>query len=61
MLLYLDLAYDEMKARGAMRTREDLREAIYRGAVKRVPPKMMTEACAFFGLVPMMRSTRAGG
>lgn len=60
MLLYLDLAYDEMKARGAMRSREDLREAIYHGAVKRVRPKIMTVACAFFGLVPIMWSTGAG-
>jgi Cu(I)/Ag(I) efflux system membrane protein CusA/SilA len=60
MLLYLDLAYDEMKARGQMRNREDLREAIYHGAVKRVRPKVMTVACAFFGLVPIMFSTGTG-
>jgi Cu(I)/Ag(I) efflux system membrane protein CusA/SilA len=60
MLLYLDLAFDERVARGAMRTREDLREAIYEGAVKRVRPKVMTVACAFFGLVPIMWSTGAG-
>jgi Cu(I)/Ag(I) efflux system membrane protein CusA/SilA len=56
MLLYLDLAYDEMKPR----SREELREAIYHGAVKRVRPKVMTVACAFFGLVPIMWSTGAG-
>jgi Cu(I)/Ag(I) efflux system membrane protein CusA/SilA len=56
MLLYLDLAYDEMKPRN----REELREAIYHGAVKRVRPKVMTVACAFFGLVPIMWSTGAG-
>ena len=56
MLLYLDLAYDEAKASGAMRTREDLNEAIMHGAVKRVRPKVMTVACAFFGLVPIMWS-----
>jgi Cu(I)/Ag(I) efflux system membrane protein CusA/SilA len=60
MLLYLDLAYDEMRARGAMRTHDDLREAILHGAVKRVRPKVMTVACAFFGLVPIMWSTGAG-
>ncbi len=60
MLLYLDLAFDDRVARGAMRTREDLREAIYEGAVKRVRPKVMTVACAFFGLVPIMWSTGAG-
>src|SRR4051794_250296 len=56
MLLYLDLAYDEMRPR----SREELREAIYHGAVKRVRPKVMTVACAFFGLVPIMWSTGAG-
>src|SRR2546421_10518990 len=56
MLLYLDLAYDAMKPR----TRAELREAIYHGAVKRVRPKVMTVACAFFGLVPIMWSTGAG-
>jgi copper/silver efflux system protein len=56
MLLYLDLAYNEMKPRN----REELREAIYHGAVKRVRPKVMTVACAFFGLVPIMWSIGAG-
>ena len=60
MLLYLDLAYDERKARGDMKTRADLEEAILHGAVKRVRPKVMTVACAFFGLVPIMWSTGAG-
>jgi Cu(I)/Ag(I) efflux system membrane protein CusA/SilA len=60
MLLYLDLAYDEAKREGRMRSREDLNEAILHGAVKRVRPKVMTVACAFFGLVPIMWSTGAG-
>ena len=60
MLLYLDLAYDEAKASGAMQNREDLKAAIMHGAVKRVRPKIMTVACAFFGLVPIMWSTGAG-
>jgi Cu(I)/Ag(I) efflux system membrane protein CusA/SilA len=60
MLLYLDLAYDEMKKEGRMRSRADLEEAIYHGAVKRVRPKVMTVACAFFGLLPIMWSTGTG-
>ncbi|MEX0880659.1 MAG: efflux RND transporter permease subunit, partial [Thermoanaerobaculia bacterium] len=60
MLLYLDLAYDEAKASGAMRTRQDLKAAIMHGAVKRVRPKVMTVACAFFGLVPIMWSSGTG-
>jgi Cu(I)/Ag(I) efflux system membrane protein CusA/SilA len=60
MLLYLDLAYNESKAAGAMRNRKDLEDAILHGAVKRVRPKVMTVACAFFGLLPIMWSTGAG-
>src|SRR5260221_12844325 len=60
MLLCLDLAYDDMRSKGLMRSSEDLRAAIYHGAVKRVRPKVMTVAVAFFGLVPIMWSTGAG-
>ena len=60
MLLYLDLAFEERKAAGAMRTRHDLEEAILHGAVRRVRPKVMTVACAFFGLVPIMWSSGTG-
>ncbi|MEW6749486.1 MAG: CusA/CzcA family heavy metal efflux RND transporter [Candidatus Latescibacterota bacterium] len=60
MMLYLDLAYEEQKAQGRMRTAEDLREAIIHGAVKRVRPKVMTVAVMFMGLVPIMWSAGAG-
>jgi Cu(I)/Ag(I) efflux system membrane protein CusA/SilA len=60
MLLFLDLSYDEAKAAGRMRNREDLHEAIVHGAVKRVRPKMMTVTAAFMGLMPIMWSTGAG-
>jgi Cu(I)/Ag(I) efflux system membrane protein CusA/SilA len=60
MLLYLDLAFEEARAAGAMRNREDLEAAILHGAVRRVRPKAMTVACAFFGLVPIMWSTGTG-
>jgi Cu(I)/Ag(I) efflux system membrane protein CusA/SilA len=60
MLLYLDLSHDERLAAGTLNTREDLNEAIMHGAVQRVRPKVMTVACAFFGLVPIMWSTGAG-
>ncbi len=56
MLLYLDLAYDQMKPRNP----EELNQAILHGAVQRVRPKVMTVACAFFGLVPIMWSTGSG-
>jgi Cu(I)/Ag(I) efflux system membrane protein CusA/SilA len=60
MLLFLDLAYVERVRAGKMKTFEDLTEAIVHGAVKRVRPKMMTVACAFFGLLPIMGSTGTG-
>ncbi len=60
MLLFLDLAHDEAKASGRLRTLAELDEAILHGAVKRARPKMMTVAAAFMGLLPIMWSTSAG-
>jgi Cu(I)/Ag(I) efflux system membrane protein CusA/SilA len=56
MLLYLDLAHAQRQPR----TRAELDESILDGAVQRVRPKVMTVACAFFGLVPIMWSSGAG-
>jgi copper/silver efflux system protein len=60
MLLFLDLAYDEAKREGRLRTVADLDEAIVHGAVKRARPKMMTVCAAFMGLLPILWSTSAG-
>ncbi len=60
MLLFLDLAYHDAVRAGKMRTREDLREAIIHGAVKRIRPKMMTVTAAFMGLMPIMWSLGTG-
>lgn len=60
MLLYLDLAYDQWKREGKMRTATDLRDAIYHGAVKRVRPKTMTAAVIIGGLLPILWSHGAG-
>jgi len=60
MLLFLDLAYDEARAKGRLRSLAELKEAIVHGAVKRVRPKMMTVTAAFMGLMPIMWSTGAG-
>ena len=60
MLLYLDLAYDEWIRKGLMRGADDLRDAIYHGAVKRVRPKAMTAAVIIAGLVPILWSQGAG-
>ncbi len=60
MLLFLDLAYDDAKRKGLMRSRDDLDEAIIHGAVKRLRPKMMTVTAAMIGLMPIMWSLGAG-
>src|SRR5258706_15557241 len=60
MLLYLELAYEERKRAGQMRSMADLRAAIEEGAVKRLRPKVMTVAVMFLGLVPIMWSHGAG-
>jgi Cu(I)/Ag(I) efflux system membrane protein CusA/SilA len=60
MLLYLDLAFEERRLAGHMRSMADLREAIVHGAVKRIRPKFMTVATMFVGLAPIMWSTGAG-
>ena len=60
MLLYLDLAYDEAKRAGRLRTQEDLRGVVLEGAVRRLRPKFMTAAAMVVGLVPIMLSDGAG-
>ncbi len=60
MLLFLDLAWDEARARGRLRDAADADEAIVQGAVKRARPKLMTVAAAFMGLLPILWSTSAG-
>ena len=60
MLLYLDLAYEEAKREGRLESLEQLRDAIVRGAAKRVRPKFMTFAITCIGLFPIMWATGTG-
>ncbi|MBI4237768.1 MAG: efflux RND transporter permease subunit [Deltaproteobacteria bacterium] len=60
MLLYLDLAHDQAQAEGQLRNEDELREAIFHGAVRRIRPKIMTVATTFLGLMPMMWATGTG-
>src|ERR1700679_1210395 len=60
MLIYLDQAYEERVARGAMNNLSDLIAAVKEGAVQRIRPKMMTMAAILFGLLPIMWSTGSG-
>jgi Cu(I)/Ag(I) efflux system membrane protein CusA/SilA len=64
MLIYLDHALSERRARcareGRTFTREDLRTAIMAGAVERVRPKMMTVTAIIAGLLPILWSHGTG-
>ena len=60
MLLYLDIAYREAKQRNRLRNLSELREAIMRGAAKRLRPKLMTFATTCIGLMPIMWATGVG-
>ena len=60
MMLYLDLAHNQAKAEGKLRSLRDLQAAIMHGAVKRIRPKFMTVATMFMGLVPIMWSVGTG-
>jgi Cu(I)/Ag(I) efflux system membrane protein CusA/SilA len=60
MLLYLDLAYEQAKKEGRLKSLADLQEAIRYGAVKRLRPKFMTVATTFLGLVPILWATGTG-
>jgi Cu(I)/Ag(I) efflux system membrane protein CusA/SilA len=64
MLIYLDHALNDMRAKAAREgrafTRADLSHAIMDGAVERVRPKMMTVAAIMAGLLPILWSTGVG-
>ena len=64
MLIYLDHAVEEVRARcraeGRPYTRADLTDAIMFGAVERVRPKMMTVVAIMAGLLPILWSTGTG-
>jgi len=60
MLIYLDQAYEERVARGAMTKLSDLIAAVKEGAVQRIRPKMMTMTAILFGLLPIMWSACSG-
>jgi len=60
MLLYLDLAYDEWCKKGKMQNEQDLSDAIYYGAVKRLRPKIMAAAVIIMGLLPIIWSQGVG-
>ncbi len=64
MLIYLDHAWEDVKARCRTEGRSpvvgDLYEAVMEGAVERVRPKMMTVVAIMAGLLPILWSRGAG-
>jgi Cu(I)/Ag(I) efflux system membrane protein CusA/SilA len=60
ILLYLDLSYEEFRQKGLLRDRNDLADAVYHGAVKRIRPKMMTITTTIVGLLPILWSEGTG-
>ncbi len=64
MLIYLDHALTDQKAKAEREnrafSREDLQAAIMEGAVERVRPKMMTVVAIMAGLLPILWSTGTG-
>jgi len=60
MLLFLDLSYEDAKRKNLLNNKEELREAIIHGAVKRIRPKMMTVTTTAVGLMPIMWSIGTG-
>jgi len=60
MLLYLEIAHEQWKKAGRLKTVADLREAVMDGAVKRIRPKIMTVSVILAGLVPIMFSNGTG-
>ena len=60
MLIYLDQAWKERRARGQMTSLKELYEAVVAGAVDRVRPKMMTVMAIMAGLLPILWGHGAG-
>ena len=64
MVIYLNDAMRQLVARRGNSaetiTRQDLREAVFHGAAKRLRPKLMTVSVSLFGLVPVLWATGTG-
>ncbi len=54
MMVYLDEAMQELKAKGETFTKEHIYDAVYHGAALRLRPKLMTLFAIIAGLVPIM-------
>jgi Cu(I)/Ag(I) efflux system membrane protein CusA/SilA len=64
MVVYLneamaDLAHKKGNSNETI-TKADIREYVFRGAVKRLRPKIMTVSVSLFGLIPVLWATGVG-
>jgi len=60
MLVFLEEAVERFRSENRLRSKLDLQEAIYEGAVLRVRPKMMTVVSTMAGLLPIMWGSGTG-
>ncbi len=54
MLLYLEIAYENMRKQGLLTSLDKLKEAIFQGAVRRIRPVVMTVTVLLLGLAPIL-------
>jgi copper/silver efflux system protein len=60
MLLYLDLAREQARLSGTLRTSAESDLVVLRGAAGRIRPKLMTVTAALIGLLPILWSDGTG-
>jgi copper/silver efflux system protein len=60
MLAYLNSACQRRRENGALKTTQDLLEAVHQGAVERIRPMAMAGLANVFGLLPVMWATGTG-
>ncbi len=60
LLTFLDRSCERREAEGRLRSRSDVREAVFEGAVQRVRPITMTELTTFAALLPLLWASGAG-
>ncbi|GAA4295605.1 efflux RND transporter permease subunit [Nibribacter koreensis] len=64
MVVYLNEAMNELVAKKGNSsqtiTKQDLREYVFKGAAKRLRPKIMTVSVSLFGLIPILWATGVG-
>ena len=60
MILYLDHAFQDARARGARMGKKELYEAVMAGPAERVRPIVMTASAVIAGLLPIMWSQETG-